>query len=69
MRRDGCLCYFDTDSLLELGVNNRGDFDNSKSRGKLDLKSSQLKLNTDQIEGAPFNFCIQILFPNNVQEK
>lgn len=69
MWRDGYLCYFDTESLLELGVNNRGDFDNSKARGKLDLKSSQFKLIVDQIEGAPFNFCIQLLFPNNTEEK
>eukprot|EP01036_Dinobryon_divergens_P033305 gene33305-43061_t len=66
---DGYLCYFDTDSLLELGMTNRGEFDNSKARGKLDLKSSQFRLIVDQIEGAPFNFCIQLLFPNNTEEK
>mmetsp|Transcript_9107 Transcript_9107/g.13579 ORF Transcript_9107/g.13579 Transcript_9107/m.13579 type:complete len:603 (+) Transcript_9107:42-1850(+) len=68
--RDGLLCYFDTDSLIELGVTNRGDFDSSKARGKLDLKSVQFDLISDQaIEGAPSTFGIQLSFPNSTEER
>jgi len=64
------LCYFDTESLIELGVTNRGDFDSSKARGKLDLKSVQFDLIADQaIEGAPSTFGIQLSFPNTAEER
>jgi hypothetical protein len=68
--REGIFSYFDTDSLADLTLNSRGEFDPSKARGRLDLKATSYELISDQlIEGAPSNYCIQLSFTNGLEER
>lgn len=60
--KEGYLLYFDTE-------NADAEFDISKARGRLDLKSIQYDYSIDAIEGAPTNYSIQIGIPNEEKWK
>src|SRR5690349_14458147 len=53
--KDGLLCYFDTENPDLSAVNE------SKARGKMDLRTVQYEFTTDiPTEGAPNNFVMQL---------
>lgn len=60
--KEGSLLYFDTE-------NADAEFDISKARGRLDLKSVPYDYSIDPIEGAPTNYSIQIGIPNEEKWK
>jgi hypothetical protein len=60
--KDGMLCYFDTDKP-EIGLNE------SKARGKLDLKSNYDLILDQAVEGSPTAFSIQVCPPGEEKWK